>query len=191
MMFISWLKGEYARNSMNQSNIVYILVEERIYTKFNESAKMLFGSWLESEYARNSMNQPKSCLDLGSRANMHEIQWISQIFVYIVIGERIYTKSKIWTKMLFISWLKSEYARNSINQSKGWLYLVWKANMDEIQWICQNVVCTVCKVRICTKFNESAKKSFTLMVKSEYKHYSRFGRKVICIEDKDRICTKF
>jgi hypothetical protein len=133
------------------------VIEERICTKFNKSVKMLFASWFESEYARNSIDHSKCCLHHEWRANMHEIQWILQNVVYIVIGKRIYTKFNESTKMSLISWLKMEYTRNSINQSKWSKHCGWRGNIKEIQWIHQDVVYIVSEERICMKFNESSK----------------------------------
>jgi hypothetical protein len=65
--------------------VVYIVVEDRICTKFNESVKMKFTSKFESENAPNSINQSKYCLYRGWIANMHKIQWASQNEVYIVV----------------------------------------------------------------------------------------------------------
>jgi hypothetical protein len=109
---------------------------------------MLFASWVKSEYARNSIKQSKCCLDRVKRANMHEIQWISQNVVYIMSEERIYTKFNESVKMLFTSWVKSEYAWNLIFERK--------------------VVSIVWKERIYTKFKIWAKMLFTLLLKREY-----------------------
>jgi hypothetical protein len=117
------------------TKIIYILNEKQICMQFNISVKMLFTSWLKSEYIGNSVNQQKvvyivveeviernsiyrskCCLHRDWRGIRDEIQYINQKVVYIVIEERIYMKFNASIKMLFTSWLKSEYIRNSINQ---------------------------------------------------------------------------